>query len=964
MCKKLNVLVSLVFVLGLAWACTAQTTDPDPVGWWKFDDDSGTVAADSSRHGMDGVLVDNPVWRQDGMRNGCLFFDGDLAHVRIAHHDSLVPGTGSFTVLFWANVEVAPGTRGDTNWDLAVAKRDTGSVGYYVGALRTQGTADQTGYRFMLGDTSGAGRKDTPYVLASLGEWSFVAAVLDRDQNLQKISIDGGQTWATTIPPLGPIAPAIDLAIGWDIGPKNYWFHGRIDDVRLYNWPLLAKEIRIAMEGGKGFPQAMRPVPQDGAMLNATWANLSWMPGSFASSHNLYFGASFDDVNDGAAGAFAGNLATASQIVGLLGFPAPEGLVPGTTYYWRVDEVNDADPNSPWKGDIWSFTVQSNMAYNPTPPDGAKFVATDVTLSWTPGFGAKMHTVYFGDSFDDVNAASGGTFQPTTTYVPGLLESGKTYYWRVDEFDAVNTYKGNVWSFTTRPAIPITDPNLVGWWKLDEGYGTVALDWSGHQNHATLVNDPRWVAGYFDGALEFDGSDYATMDPVADDIKGNNVTLSGWVKTTDTHGLWLSCNTASRGNVALWSIDNSRAAMYDGTDSAYEGYSSTVVSDGQWHLLTYVRMGTTGYIYVDGFLENTHTAGYSFSASDLWSIAQEWDAGGPTDFLVGVVDDVRIYDRPLTQDQVVELMRGDPLLAWNPSPANGSMRDIEHATPLTWSPGDKAAQHDVYFAMDAIAVDKADASNATGVYRGRQSTTTFSPAEGVAWGGGPYYWRIDEVNNDGTISKGRIWTFTVADFILVDDFESYDAGDNQIWYTWVDGLGYGSPTTPPYSAGNGTGSAVGDETTASYTEETIVHGGNQAMPITYDNNKQGYAKYSEAERTLNPPADWTAHGVAELSLWFHGDPANSAERLYVAIANSTGQPAVVYHDDTSATKTSAWSRWVIPLQTFANQGINLTSVNKISVGIGTRGNTTTPGGSGKMYFDDIRLYRMQPEIQP
>lgn len=136
------------------------------------------------------------------------------------------------------------------------------------------------------------------------------------------------------------------------------------------------------------------------------------------------------------------------------------------------------------------------------------------------------------------------------------------------------------------------------------------------------------------------------------------------------------------------------------------------------------------------------------------------------------------------------------------------------------------------------------------------------------------------------------------------------------------------------------------------------------MPIAYDNNKQGYAKYSEAERTLNPPADWTAHGVAELSLWFRGDSANSAELLYVAIANSTGQPAVVYHDDASATKTSAWSRWVIPLQTFANQGINLTSVNKISVGIGTRGNTTTPGGSGKMYFDDIRLYRTQPEIQP
>jgi hypothetical protein len=64
----------------------------------------------------------------------------------------------------------------------------------------------------------------------------------------------------------------------------------------------------------------------------------------------------------------------------------------------------------------------------------------------------------------------------------------------------------------------------------------------------------------------------------------------------------------------------------------------------------------------------------------------------------------------------------------------------------------------------------------------------------------------------------------------------------------------------------------------------------------------------------------------------------------------------VYHDDGGATKKGAWTRWVIPLAAFANQGINLTDVEKIAVGIGTQGNTTTPGGSGKMYFDDIALY--------
>jgi len=66
---------------------------------------------------------------------------------------------------------------------------------------------------------------------------------------------------------------------------------------------------------------------------------------------------------------------------------------------------------------------------------------------------------------------------------------------------------------------------------------------------------------------------------------------------------------------------------------------------------------------------------------------------------------------------------------------------------------------------------------------------------------------------------------------------------------------------------------VGDETTASYTEETIIHSGGKSMPLSYDNNKQGYSKYSEVELNLADQRDWTAEGVTELSLWFRGYPA-------------------------------------------------------------------------------------------
>ena len=200
------------------------------------------------------------------------------------------------------------------------------------------------------------------------------------------------------------------------------------------------------------------PNPADGALHADTWVNISWSPGVPAVSHDVYIGDNFDAVSEGAEGTFIGNQADTFLVIGFPGFPYPDGLVPGTTYYWRIDEVNDTEPNSPWKGDIWSFSIPPKTAYFPDPAEGAESVDVDGQFSWTPGFGAKLHTVYFGDNFEEVDNAAGGSPQGTTTYSPGTLKMAKTYYWRVDEFDIIETYKGDVWSFTTEGAVESLDP--------------------------------------------------------------------------------------------------------------------------------------------------------------------------------------------------------------------------------------------------------------------------------------------------------------------------------------------------------------------------------------------------------------------------------------------------------------------------------------------------------------------------
>ncbi|MFC1605174.1 hypothetical protein ACFL5F_09135, partial [Planctomycetota bacterium] len=536
---------------------------------------------------------------------------------------------------------------------------------------------------------------------------------------------------------------------------------GYVDDVEMFNidhaqWT----DGRVGIQAYSGMmdfdnfivygpgPYALSPNPPDGAIHPDTWVSLGWSPGAYAVSHDVYLGDNFDEVEEATrdSDVFRGNQEGVFFIAGFPGNPYPGGLISGTTYYWRVDEVNDTEPNSPWKGDVWSFSIPPKTAYFPDPADSAGFVDLNVVLSWTAGFGTKLHYIVFGEDFNEVNDAVAGTPNGTTDYSPGALKLAKTYYWRVDEFDGIETHKGEVWSFTT-----------VG--------------------------------------------------------------------------------TAS-----------------------------------------------------------------------------------------------------------------------NPDPSNGAV-DVKPTVVLSWDAGTVAASHEVYFGTDADAV--VNATKDSPEYKGPKSLGEESYDTGRLALNTTYYWRIGEVNNLDTDSPwaGILWTFTTGDFLVIDDFENYDIGNNEIWWSWKDGLGYIAHDNEPAYPGNGTGSAVGDETTGSYTEETVVHGASQSMPFFYDNNKQGYGYYSEAEKTLSDRRDWTEEGVAELSLWFHGNSANAPEPLYVAVSNSTGTPAVVYHDDTNAAMTDTWTEWVIPLQDFADQGIVLTNIDSIAIGLGTKGNMTMLGGSGKMYIDDIRLYR-------
>jgi len=926
MCRKLILLSCFVLVLGLA-TTVAEAADPDLLAWWACDEGSGNVVGDISGNGHDGTFV-----------------NGDPAWVAGKHGSAVQLNQPTLVEVPPLNVELTQAT-------MAGWIKPDGSQPEWASFIMHRGPGPATGFN-ILGYQLAYHWNDTESSWSYRGgdmiaenDWTFAAVTVEPDKATFYVN---GVAGSVNTVSHAPITLDGNIYLGGD-GSGDFGgreMNGALDDVSFSSRALTAEEILVIMEGMGNYPYASTPVPANGAVHADTWVSLSWDAGDFAVSHDVYMGENFDDVDNGTGDTFRGNQDDLFYVAGFPGYAYADGLVNGTTYYWRIDEVNESEPNSPWKGDVWSFLIPPKTAYNPNPAEGAEFVDLGVQLTWTAGFGAKLHYIVFGEDFDEVSNAAMGTPNGNATFNPGALNLAKTYYWRVDEFDGFATHKGEVWSFTTLGAV------------------------------------------------------------------------SG------------------------------------------------------------------------------------------------------------------------------------------PDPADGAV-DVKPSVVLKWAAGAVADSHEVYFGSDADAVK--NATSASPEYKGAKALGEESYDPGKLTINTAYYWRIDEVNavNPDSPWPGNVWSFTTGDFLVIDDFEDYDAGDNQIWYAWHDGLGYGAFGTPDFFAGNGTGAAVGDETTASYTEETIVNGGSQSMPISYDNNKQGSSKYSQVEYTLTDQRDWTESGVANLSLWFRGNPAsvgsftegpvgtytitasgadiwdvgpaageyhdefhfayktlsgpgsivarvesventhawakggvmirstldadsvhammamsatsgvsfqrrpetggasaadttaeitapywvkiertlagnfiayssangstwqmlgvaepipmganvyiglavtshdaaltcqavfsnitttgsvgaqwanqdigiasNDAEPLYVAVSNSAGTPAVVVHDDPAASQINEWTEWIIPLQALADQGITLTDVDEIAIGLGTQGNMTIPGGAGKMYIDDIRLTQPAPEPEP
>ena len=461
-----------------------------------------------------------------------------------------------------------------------------------------------------------------------------------------------------------------------------------------------------------------------------------------------------------------------------------------------------------------STSVGPGMASVPDPENEAVDVPRETALSWAPGEFAAAHDVYFGTSFDDVNAASRSNplnvlvsqGQAAATFDPaGVLDFETTYYWRVDEVNAApdNTiFKGEVWSFTSEP-FAYAVANII-----------------------------------------------ATTNGVSDEGSGPERTVDGsGLNADDQHSIdasdmWL----ALPGAEPLY-------IQYE-FDRVYKLHEMLV-----WNYNVQFEL-------ILGFGLKGVTIEYSENGTD-WTALGDFEFARATAKATYTANTAVPFDGVPAKLVRINVNSGHgmmgqfglsevrfmyvPAQAREPQPADGAA-DVEVGTALAWRSGREAASHEVYLGADPDALALA----------GTVSSATFAPALEF---GSTYYWQVVEVNEADAVTAwtGDLWSFSTQDYASIDGFEAYnddiEAG-TAIFDTWLDGWV------------NDTGSTVGYIETP-FAEKTIVHGGSQSMPLAYDNATSPF--YSEAWREFETAQNWTGNGADTLVLYVRGNAPSFKE---------------------------------------------------------------------------------------
>ncbi|MHC4546889.1 MAG: LamG domain-containing protein [Planctomycetota bacterium] len=312
--------------------------------------------------------------------------------------------------------------------------------------------------------------------------------------------------------------------------------------------------------------------------------------------------------------------------------------------------------------------------------------------------------------------------------------------------------------------VQAVDPSLAGWWKFDGD----ALDSSGNNRHGTLYGAPVFVLGVFDQALDTSqdpgNPEYVAITGYKGILGSNPFSITAWIKTTDGGGVivaWGRHHTGADANRLEFRTNNNRLRVEHGSGNL-QG-DSTAVTDNEWHhvAVTHAQGGTLQQpdtkIYLDGEDDTRLTTGdgsitnFTENTFDLTIARRHSEAGRWFDALI---DEVRIYERELSQADVQADMLGEGLPhARMPDPEDGAT-GVPVDANLAWTRGDGALWDYVYFGTDPCDMNLPQVDT---LQVGVDDPLYDPPGDLIA--STTYYWYITEVNSPNEY-PGPLWSFS------------------------------------------------------------------------------------------------------------------------------------------------------------------------------------------------------------
>lgn len=432
----------------------------------------------------------------------------------------------------------------------------------------------------------------------------------------------------------------------------------------------------------------------------------------------------------------------------------------------------------------------------------------------------------------------------------------------------------------------ITFGDLVAYYQMNEGSGRIIKDFSGNGHNAETLVEPAWVDGQtgYGKALYFDGTQPApawvncgTWNPSEET---GELSVACWIKWDGTNGAWQGVVAKRDGwdgeaDVApvLWFLEVSTNGDMKFSRKGLDIQFGEKPPVGEWCHVAAAFDGTNIRLYINA--EEKNNAAFSFGPKADTTLVIGCDNLGGANGFNGTIDEVRLYDMALSQEDIEAVMFDtgrNPELAKAPKPKDQSMEVVRDVV-LKWGAGLYAVKHNVYFGTSLEDVNKATVDDPRNMLVSQGLGDAFYDPDGAGLldYGRKYYWRVDEVNDLDPNSpwRGNVWTFTIRDYVLLDNFEGYGASaPDRIFDVWLD------------YAVNNTGMTVG-YFDPPYIEQTNVHTGKKSMPLYYDNDgtvnegttyqKSGTLTYSQVERKWTTPQNWI-EDVNSLSLWFMGYP--------------------------------------------------------------------------------------------